>query len=164
MGCMVYVARDTHQVICRWPGSALSQYTDSTCRYLIWCSSSSVEQSDTNWLSMLLPVMPCGAVWVIRPCSSLAITLDNFTVSCTALTAGICLPVGLCKRLPMAFEFPTLMWAYNTFQRSTFPIRAISPPISLCMDHPVTQAWSPASLKPCLISHWQSYGHQARTV
>ena len=57
------------------------------------------------------------------------LNMGNLTLSqspCTALTAGICLPLGLCKRTVTGvwkrWEFPLVAWAHNAMGHYAIPI------------------------------------------
>ena len=86
--------------------------------------------------------------------------LDSFTVPCTALTAGICLPLGLCKGIV------TGVWKNGGNSHwSREPIMQWGTRQSLFIFRPTNhKSMMPANWRPVLIPHWQSYCHQARTV
>ena len=109
-----------------------------------------------NWLYYRCSQTWCHAAFTSERMCQLQKLLDSFMAPCTALTAGICLPLGLCKGT--VTRVWNSQWSHELItQWGTSQSQSIFRPT----NH---RSAMPANWRPCFIPHWQSYYHQARTV
>ena len=123
-----------------------------------------------NWSDPVGPIfchaMTCfvtrhlQAIFIMEwtPHVDISVNTDGCTVSLNNYNG---LLWEICKGLSLAFEYLQVSWTHCI---ASYP-ESIADKASLqYLDQPITEAIHGASFRPCLISHWQSFCHQAGTA